>query len=198
MTYERLKMHRHDTHNVFKCVVYDSNPKQFLSDSVNISSRSASFLFCKRETSRVSRVEPPAQDVKYRRFNRVSTKHLGIICHNSCSCTGHTNAVCYSREDHWREGCISVCHRCAIWAHMIYCDVLWRIDGVWTSYRFTWRGCAFVLVGTGWNQWGMDHILLCYHPTTDSLRGRSRYEIKRQLRTLTPVPLTSWSYVGVT
>ncbi len=41
---------------------------------------------------------------KYGRFRRVSTKHLGIICHNSCSYTGHTDAV--RLKQLWREGCV--------------------------------------------------------------------------------------------
>ncbi len=53
---------------------------------------------CKRETNRVSHVEPPTQDIKYQRFSRISTKHFGIVCHNSCSYTGKTDAVSYSRE----------------------------------------------------------------------------------------------------
>ncbi len=76
-----------------KSVVYDSILKHFLSNSENISSRSTSFPFCvcavkkqsgvhakpwlcKKETNRVSRVEPPTQDVKHRRFSCVSTKHF--------------------------------------------------------------------------------------------------------------------------
>ncbi len=43
-----------------------------------------------------SRVEPPTQDVKYRRFSFASNKHFSIVCHNSC--TGQTNAVSYSHE----------------------------------------------------------------------------------------------------
>ncbi len=31
-------------------------------------------------------VEPPTQIVKYRRFSRISTKHFGIVGHNSCLC----------------------------------------------------------------------------------------------------------------
>ncbi len=97
-----------------KGVIYDSDPIHFLSNSENISSRSTSFPFCvcaekkagvhiqpwlcKRETDRVARVESPTQDVKYRRFSHVSTKHFSITCHNSCLYTGPTDAVCYSRK----------------------------------------------------------------------------------------------------
>ncbi len=48
--------------------------------------------------NRVSRVDPPTLVVKYWRFSRVSSKHFVIICHNSCSYTGQTNAGSYSRE----------------------------------------------------------------------------------------------------
>ncbi len=48
--------------------------------------------------NKVCRVEPPTQVVKYWRFSRVSTKHFGVVCHNSCSYTGQTNAVHYLHE----------------------------------------------------------------------------------------------------
>ncbi len=101
--------HHHSV--ILKGVVYDSKPIHFLLNSENISSRFACFLFgvrwtkslvfiqqpwlCKRETNTVSQVEPPTQVVNYQRFSRVSTKHFGIVRHNSCSSTGQTNAVRY-------------------------------------------------------------------------------------------------------
>ncbi len=78
---------------------------------------------------------------------------------------------------------------CRLCAHMMYCDALWRIDGVWTGYCFTSAGCVFV--GTGWTQWGMDHIPLHPYPTSNSLRRQSLYGMDRQLCTIAPVPLTS-------
>ncbi len=89
----REQLHKLD----IKGVACDSKPMHFLSNSVNISSRSASFPFCvcaekksgtqpwlcKGETNRVTRAEPPTQDVKYRPFSHVSTKQLSIVCHNS-------------------------------------------------------------------------------------------------------------------
>ncbi len=74
-----------------KGVVYNSNPKHFLSDSVSphglLAFRSVCALKnspvfihspgCKQKTNRVARVEPPT---------------------NLCLCAGQTNAVCYSHE----------------------------------------------------------------------------------------------------
>ncbi len=93
----------------FKGVVYDCNPIHFLSDSENISSRSARFPFCVHAERKVccsytaalalqtgNKPESPTQVVKCRRFSCVSTEHFSIICHNSCSCTGQTNAASYS------------------------------------------------------------------------------------------------------
>ncbi len=53
----------------------------------------------------------------------------------------------------------SLCHLCT-YDILRYAIALWRIDGLWTGYCFTWSGCAFVLVGTRRTQWGMDHIPL--------------------------------------
>ncbi len=106
-----------------KAVIYDSNPKHFLSNSESISSRSASFLFCvcterkslvfihsphsvnRKQTECLGLSRQPRY-VKYCHFSRVSTKHLGIVRQSSCSGTGTLCVTHVTLKEHWREECI--------------------------------------------------------------------------------------------
>ncbi len=65
---------------------------------------------------RVSRVEPPAQVVKYGHFSCISTKHFSAVCHNSRSYTGQANAVSHSLPEGNKKRCSWLSPVCRSWA----------------------------------------------------------------------------------
>ncbi len=113
-------------HPLLLCVTLVDGDKQLVPlkvQSTIIIQNTASFPFCvcpektvrcshtaltKRETNRVSQVEPPTQDVKYRRFSRVPINTLVWYV----TTRSHTQdklmlgVTCMSLREHWREGCV--------------------------------------------------------------------------------------------
>ncbi len=112
----------HKVRNLLKSVAYDCNPIHFCQIqrvslqgllafcSVCVLKKKSGVhtqpCLCKRETNRVTQVEPPTQVIKYQCFSRVYTKHFCIVRHSLCLYAGQTNAVRYSSlKEHWRERC---------------------------------------------------------------------------------------------